>query len=124
MNNTGALIPLHEHENFNTLKQINDVDGMLYYKDKPISSTPSKKSNNAIILEEDGLYVSNLTMLNFDQYNLISRFTYKNGALFFDDVIVPQEYTKSQITMMITDLWNDLEQYFDTGGNTNDITES
>lgn len=119
-NNSGSLIQLHHHDNFDVLNNLTDIDGVLYYQGAPITISISNRANNGIALESDGLYMSNLTTLTANQYNLVSRFSYVNGSLLFDGTIVSQEYDDSQIQMMITDLWNDLEP----GGDTSDITES
>lgn len=97
MNNEGSMIRIHYHNNIDILKEIDDINGILYYKKSPI-------------------------MVDDVQYNLLSKFSYLNGSLLFDGMVVSQEYIKSQITMMITDLWNELEQN-DTGGDVNDTTE-
>ncbi len=122
-NGAGSLIQLHLHENFDVIAMLSDVDGILYYKATPVFPSVSKKDNNGITLESDGLFMSNLTMLNFQQYDIVSRFKVVNNALTFNGTIIPQEYTKTQIAGMIAELWNELEP--DTsGGDTSDTTES
>jgi len=136
MSNPGSLIQLHFHENFDVLNGLSDTDGILYYQGSPIFPGISKKDNNGIILEADGLYMSNLTMLNATQYNIVSRFSYDNGALLFDGVIVSQEYTELQIRVMLDTMWKEIDPDFDikdiigedtseeSGGDTGDTTES
>ena len=123
MSDSGSLIQLHYHENFDVIQHFIDKDDVLFYKGQSITPTISKEPNNGLTFKEDGLYVSNLTMLNVTQYNLVSRFSYKNGLLLFDSITVSQEYDKSQIRMMITDLWKDIEDY-QSGGDMSDTTES
>lgn len=38
MSNGNGLIYLHNHENYNILKELSEVDGVLYYKGLPIIS--------------------------------------------------------------------------------------
>ena len=122
MSNSGNLIQLHHHDNLDLLKYFIEKDGLLYYKNISISPSVSKKANNALILEQDGFYINNTTFLNNDQYNIISRFSYNNGNLLFDNMIVSQEYTELQIRVMLDTLWDDIEK--ELGGDTSDITES
>lgn len=108
----GSLIQLHHHLNIDVLDALSDVDGGLYYNGAPVYTPISKQENNAIVRLEDGIFVSNLTMLSVDQYNLISRFSFEDGNLLFDNVIVSREYTDAQIRAMITDLWNELDNLY------------
>ena len=133
MSNPGSLIQLHHHENFDLLNSLSDVNGMLYYKDSPVFPSVSAKENNGIRLEADGLYMSNLTMLNNTQYNIVSRFTYMNETLFFDGIAVSQEYNDLQIRVMLDTMWKEIEPGFDirdiinteeSGGDIGDSTES
>ena len=78
-------------------------------KDDRVWMQISSKENNGITLEPDGLFMSNLTMLNTTQYYLVSRFSYIDGRLFFDNTVVSQEYTYDQIEAMVSDLWEELE---------------
>lgn len=110
MSSPGSLIQLHHHDNHELLEQLKDTDGILYYKDAPVFPGVSKKEGNGIRLEADGLFMSNLTMLNSTQYNLVSRFSYQNGALLFDGIIVSQEYTELQIRVMMDNLWDELRE--------------
>jgi len=125
-NSPGSLIQLHFHENFDVIDKLSDVGGILYYKDTPVFPSVSKKDNNAVTLETDGLYVSNVTMLSQKQYDLLSKFDYINNVLVFNDVTVSQEYTKTQITVMIHELWLEIDPEYDggdednTGGDTSD----
>ena len=109
MSSTGSLIQLHHHENFELLEHLTDNSGILYYKNAPVFPGISSRENNGIALEPDGLFMSNLTMLNYNQYNLVSRFSYIDGRLFFDETVVSQEYTEDQIAAMVTELWSELE---------------
>lgn len=138
MSNAGSLIQLHFHDNLEVLNNLSDTNGILYYQGSPVFPSVSKKDNNGIILEADGLYMSNLTMLNATQYNIVSRFSYDNGALLFDNIIVSQEYTELQIRVMLDTMWKEIEPGFDikkyvgedeteteeSGGDTGDTTES
>ena len=135
MSNAGSLIQLHFHNNIEVLNNLSDTDGILYYQGSPVFPSVSKKKNNGIVLEADGLYMSNLTMLSATQYNIVSRFSYDNGALLFDNIIVSQEYTELQIRVMLDTMWKEIEPDFDikkyidsgtdeSGGDTGDATES
>lgn len=140
MSSPGSLIQLHHHDNYELLEQLKDTDGILYYKDAPVFPGVSKKEGNGIRLEADGLFMSNLTMLNSTQYNLVSRLSYQNGALLFDGIVVSQEYTELQIRVMMDNLWKEIEPGFDivkvvgdyvpeykpaeSGGESGDPTES
>lgn len=131
MANTGSLIQLHHHKYFDVLESLTDVDGNLYYKDAPIFTPISERNGNALSEVSDGLYVNGLTTLSSSQYNLLCKFSYLNGALFFDGVKVSQEYKENQIQVMITDLWTELDTLHsdptdtpleenNSGGETND----
>lgn len=42
---------------------------------------------------------------------LLEKFTFKDGELYFDGVIVSREYTSEQIQTMIKELWIDIENF-------------
>lgn len=101
----GSLIQLHKHKNFEVLELLEDSDGKLYYKGIPIYTAVSTKSNNAIITLADGIYVDGSCFLSGDQYDLLTGFSYKNGELYYNDVIVSREYQDNAIYDMITAVW-------------------
>lgn len=51
MNNTGSLIQIHHHNNFETLEQITDYNGTLYYKDAPILYAASDEEIEQAIID-------------------------------------------------------------------------
>ena len=57
MSETGSLINLHYHNNYEVLEELSDVDDTLYYKDKPISYYDEAeiellRQQNALLKEE------------------------------------------------------------------------
>ena len=119
-NNTGSLIKLHNHNNYGTLEALEDYDGKLYYKGAPVYTAVSNDNRNAIITFTDGIFVDNSYFLNENQYSLLTKFSYKNGELYYDDVIVSRKYNDNAIYDMITAVWNklDAENTEATGGGT------
>ena len=63
MSNAGSLIQFHVHDNHEVLNKLSDVSGILYYQGAPILHAISKKPNNGITLEPDGLYVNHGTVI-------------------------------------------------------------
>lgn len=57
MSNAGSLIQFHVHDNHEVLNKLSDSNGILYYQGAPMLLAISKKPNNGITLEPDGLYV-------------------------------------------------------------------
>ena len=120
MANAGSLIQLHNHNNYNVLEELEDSDGKLYYKGVPIYTAISKQTNNAIVELADGIYVDNSCFLSGDQYDLLTKFSYKNGELLYDNVIVSREYQDNAIYDTITAVWAklDAEDAATAGGGT------
>lgn len=50
MSNTGSLIQIHYHNNFETLENLLDIDGILYYKETPIHPIISDEEIQQAIL--------------------------------------------------------------------------
>ena len=107
MSDTGSLIQLHSHTNLELLEFLSDDNGNLYYKGVPIYIQVSKDKNNAIQKLPDGIFVDN---------SIISRLSTKDDRLYFDNVLVTQEYTERDIEIMIIGLWSMLEP----GGDSSD----
>ena len=108
MADTGSLIQLHKHLNFEVLEALEDSNGRLYYKGVPIYTAVSKNPNNAITTLTDGIFVDNTYFLSKEQYDLLTKFSYENNELYYDGVIVSREYQNNQISNMISSLWNKL----------------
>lgn len=106
---TGSLIQLHKHDNFDVLEELEDSGGKLYYKGVPIYTAVSSKANNAIVTVSDGIYVDGSCFLSGDQYDLLTKFSYKNGELLYDNVIVSREYQDNAIYDTITAVWAKLD---------------
>lgn len=117
---TGSLIQLHKHDNFDVLEELEDSGGKLYYKGVPIYTAVSNKANNAIVTVSDGIYVDGSCFLSGDQYDLLTKFSYKNGELLYDNVIVSREYQDNAIYDTITAVWAklDAEDAATAGGGT------
>lgn len=109
MADTGSLIQLHKHNNFEVLEYLEDSDGKLYYKGVPIYTAVSENPNNAITTLADGIFVDNTYFLSKDQYELLSKFSFKDNELYYDGIIVSREYQNNQIDNMISSLWNKLD---------------
>ena len=109
MADTGSLIQLHKHNNFEVLEYLEDSDGKLYYKDVPIYTAVSESPNNAITTLTDGIFVDNTYFLSKEQYELLSKFSFKDNELYYDGIIVSREYQNNQIDNMISSLWNKLD---------------
>ena len=105
----GSLIQLHNHDNYNVLEELEDSDGKLYYKGVPIYTAVSNKPNNAIVTISDGIYVDNSCFLSGDQYDLLTKFSYKNGELLYDNVIVSREYQDNAVYNTVTAVWAKLD---------------
>ena len=106
---TGSLIQLHKHNNFDVLEELEDSGGKLYYKGVPIYTAVSNKPNNAIVTISDGIYVDNSCFLSGDQYDLLTKFSYKNGELLYDNVIVSREYQDNAVYDTVTAVWAKLD---------------
>lgn len=106
---TGSLIQLHNHDNYNVLEELEDSGGKLYYKGVPIYTAVSSKPNNAIVTISDGIYVDGSCFLSRDQYDLLTKFSYKNGELLYDNVIVSREYQDNAIYDAVTAVWAKLD---------------
>ena len=119
-NGTGSLIQLHNHDNYDVLEKLEDSGGKLYYKGVPIYTAVSSKANNAIVTVSDGIYVDGSCFLSRDQYDLLTKFSYKNGELLYDNVIVSREYQDNAIYDTITAVWAklDAEDAATAGGGT------
>lgn len=117
---TGSLIQLHKHDNFDVLEELEDSGGKLYYKGVPIYTAVSSKANNAIVTVSDGIYVDGSCFLSGDQYDLLTKFSYKNGELLYDNVIVSREYQDNAIYDTVTAVWAklDAEDVATAGGGT------
>lgn len=117
---TGSLIQLHNHNNYNVLEELEDSGGKLYYKGIPIYTAVSSKLNNAIVAISDGIYVDSSCFLSRDQYDLLTKFSYKNGELLYDNVIVSREYQDNAIYDTIAAVWAklDAEDAATAGGGT------
>ena len=106
---TGSLIQLHNHNNYNVLEELEDSGGKLYYKGVPIYTAVSNKPNNAIVTISDGIYVDGSCFLSGDQYDLLTKFSYKNGELLYDNVIVSREYQDNAVYDTVTAVWAKLD---------------
>lgn len=106
---TGSLIQLHKHDNFDVLEELEDSGGKLYYKSVPIYTAVSSKPNNAIVTISDGIYVDGSCFLSGDQYDLLTKFSYKNGELLYDNVIVSREYQDNAVYDTVTAVWAKLD---------------
>ena len=108
-NRTGSLIQLHNHDNYDVLEELEDSGGKLYYKGVPIYTAVSNKPNNAIVTISDGIYVDNSCFLSGDQYDLLTKFSYKNGELLYNNVIVSREYQDNAVYDTVTAVWAKLD---------------
>lgn len=102
MAGTGSLIQLHIHDNKAILDAFSEnSDKQLLYRGKLIDAKISEKEKNLLTREEDGLYVDG---------SVLGEFTYDdiNKLLKFKGVTVSQEYDKRSITLMIYDLWKEI----------------
>lgn len=50
MDNTGSLIQIHYHNNFETLENLSNIDGILYFKGTPIHPIVSDEEVQQAIL--------------------------------------------------------------------------
>lgn len=94
----GGLIKLHYHNHFEVLEAFSEKNGVLYYKDSPLSQSIqlSQREHNHLVSVSDGLFVDG---------TFLDRFAYRNQELYFDDVIVSREYTNEKISAMVDSLW-------------------
>lgn len=108
-NGTGSLIQLHNHDNYDVLEELEDSGGKLYYKGVPIYTAVSSNPNNAIVTISDGIYVDGSCFLSGDQYDLLTKFSYKNGELLYDNIIVSREYQDNAVYDTVTAVWAKLD---------------
>ena len=88
MANSGSLIQLHKHLNLDILEQLSELDGNLYYKNIPIYIAVSNNPNNAITTLTDGIFVDNSYFLSKNQYDLLTKFSYKDNELYYNNILV------------------------------------
>ena len=95
----GGLIRLHIHNHFEVLEAFSEKNGVLYYKNSPLSQSIqlSQREHNHLVNEPDGLFVDG---------TFLDRFDYHDQELYFDDVIVSREYKDENISAMIDVLWS------------------
>lgn len=113
----GGLIKMHYHDHYEVLESFYDVDGVLYYREKPLflNITISPNEHNYLTKLENGLFVDG---------TFLDRFSYENDELLFDNIIVSREYEDQKIQDMVTSLFNkdtfheigkiDLNRFFET----------
>lgn len=101
MASTGSLIPMHSHSNKNVLDKLSeDEKKRLMYDGHLLDARVSALPNNLVELKDDGLFV---------QGELLSRFSYKDGVLYFNGITVSQEYDPRAITLMVRDVWDEID---------------
>ena len=64
---------------------------------------------NAFVTISDGIYVDGSCFLSGDQYDLLTKFSYKNGELLYDNVIVSREYQDNAVYDTVTAVWAKLD---------------
>ena len=116
MANSGSLIQLHKHLNLDILEQLSELDGNLYYKNMPIYIAVSNNPNNAITTLTDGIFVDNSYFLSKNQYDLLTKFSYKNNELYYNNILVSRNLNDTllnhinnlsiHVTKDDKDLWN------------------
>lgn len=107
---TGSLIEIHSHENYSLLEALSFKDGKLYYENLPISAQLSKSEKNAIVQNEDGLFVDSSYFLSQEQYQILSKFSFSMGCLMYNGKIIAWEYTEQQLNTLNTQVWNTLDE--------------
>ena len=116
MANSGSLIQLHKHLNLDILEQLSELDGNLYYKNMPIYIAVSNNPNNAITTLTDGIFVDNSYFLSKNQYDLLTKFSYKDNELYYNNILVSRNLNDTllnhinnlsiHVTQDDKDLWN------------------
>ena len=56
--NGGGLLKFHEHENKDVLDLFSIINNELYFNGEPLKFKVSNKEDNAITIEEDGIYIN------------------------------------------------------------------
>ena len=105
MPSTGSIIQLHHHNNFELLEFLTEDNGNLYYKSKPVYTPISLSEHNAIQTKDDGFYVDGKNFIDDTEHDILSRFSFKNANLYFDNIVVSREYQRPAIQLMIVELW-------------------
>lgn len=112
MSEIGSIIKLHQHNNFPVLEKITDNEGKLFYNNNPIYISISKEEHNAIVKKDDGIFVDNKNYLNDEQFQTLTKITFVNGDLKFDNKVISWDYTKDQITRTNLNIWDVLKKEF------------
>lgn len=113
MAGTGSLIEIHVHENFDVLELLSDVNGNLYYKNLPIFIQISDDEKNAITQTDKGIFVDSSYFLNKQQYQLLSKFSFVNGTLMYNNRIIAWEYTQEQLDTLNGQIWNSIDKEYE-----------
>lgn len=94
---TGSLIPMHSHSNKDTLDQFSETSGhQLLFRGKAIDAKVSEEDKNLVEIKADGIYVDGTVLGKFSEHD---------GLLFYDDVVISQEYPKQVVLSAINDMW-------------------
>ena len=105
MPNPGSIIQLHHHNNFELLEFFTETNNNLYYKNKPVYTPISLSEHNAIQTKDDGFFVDGKNFIDDTEHDILSRFSFKNANLYFDNIVVSREYQRPAIQLMIVELW-------------------
>lgn len=99
MNNGGGLVYIHHHDNLDILKDLSEVDGVLYYKGSPILSGEDLESKSYTEEEIQAMIIDLWTELDenveFDD----------NGNVIVDNSFVTnkemEEYVQEALTKLV-----------------------
>lgn len=103
----GGLIRLHFHDNIDVLDKFKYKDGVLYYDGIPLQANAkplyqsidiSKKANNILTSNSDGLFVDG---------SLLNRFSYDTTTkeLKFDNVVISMDEDDTKVSDETEKLW-------------------
>ncbi len=94
MPNTGSIIQLHHHNNFELLEFLTEDNGNLYYKSKPVYTPISLTEHNVVQAKTDGIFVPDKTQAITDISSGLTTITAKQERIdselgIFFDTFVP-----------------------------------
>lgn len=102
----GSLIEFHTHGNLDILQHLSEMDSVLYYRGKKVSSElqVSGEAGNAVTKKEDGLYVNAGLMLSDTEKKMLSRLSISDSfGLMLDNEQVGHSHENKSVLDELSD---------------------